>query len=154
MIHLSSLHRWHQAVIVSLLLTTVNCTQPVSSRMQLGDSGISHQSNNDDNERSINHSASLSTNAQPQLRVQVLGKQQWLSPTDIIKVSQEYVTHQGVSYSFIDSFCTIWIRVDRPDVLADVYFSSGFGKQVLHVVIDKHGDPVKHDLSILVDSVR
>lgn len=78
------------------------------------------------------------------------GKKEWYSALEFDRIARRYAEEQRLAFDFQGTERMVWIKTDGGRVLADVFYSSGMGKPVLHVAISRHGQAIRHDIGTSV----
>lgn len=73
----------------------------------------------------------------------------WFSGHQLIGLAMRYAEDQKLEFEFEGTEKIVWVRPGGR-IRADVRFSSGMGKPVLRVAIDKYGKVVRHDTGTAV----
>ena len=81
--------------------------------------------------------------------VQGANAKTWFSGHQLIGIARRYAEEQKLRFDFAGTERIVWVNPGGR-VRADVWFSSGVGKPVLHVAIDKYGKVIRHDTGIAV----
>jgi hypothetical protein len=74
------------------------------------------------------------------------GPKEWYSALELERIARGYAESKKADFSFEGAELNIWVKTDGGEVLADVYWSRGIGKPVLHVEIGRDGKPTRYDI--------
>ena len=76
------------------------------------------------------------------------GPKQWYSALELERIAKGYAESKKADFQFEGTEMNIWVKTDGGKVLADVYWSKGVGKPMLHVEIGRDGKPMRHEITI------
>jgi hypothetical protein len=76
------------------------------------------------------------------------GPKEWYSALELERIARSYAESKKADFRFEGTEMNIWVKTDGGNVLANVYWSKGIGKPMLHVEIGRDGKAIRHEITI------
>jgi hypothetical protein len=90
-----------------------------------------------------------------QLSVYVNGAgDKWYSAWELEQIARDYARQRKIQFSFEGAERSVWVRTSGSNIIASVSFSSGMGKPIFMVDIDRSGKVATNHLWVAFDRVE
>jgi len=83
--------------------------------------------------------------------VRVLSLERSYSGLELMNIAIRYAAQEKIVFDWSHASCTVWIRPNAPDILAEICWCLDIGKPFLSIMIDRYGRAIRHERGVLVD---